>query len=89
VTLPQPFGSSSLPIGLAPYETKVIDLLVGTVAPRDPKNGTGLTVRVYDARRRRSSGRTFGYMYRLHWWSKLIPGTWLQSWANREDRFLD
>lgn len=87
VTLPQPFGSTILPVGLAPYETKVIELLVGTASARDPKNGTGLTVRVCDARRRRSAGRTFGYTYRVHWWTRLIPSTWLQAWANREDRF--
>ena len=87
VTLPQPFGSTVLPIGLAPYETKVIELLVGTASARDPRNGTGLTVRVYDARRRRSSGRNFGYMYRVHWWTRLVPSAWLQAWANREDRF--
>lgn len=89
VTLPQPYASSVLPVGLAPYETKVIELLVGTASARDPKNSTGLTVRVYDARRRRSSGRNFGYTYRVRWWTRLVPSTWLRSWANREDRFLD
>ncbi len=85
VILPLEPPASTFPIGLAPFETKVLTVLVA-LPTVDAAAGEMLVLDLFDARRRRTRARTFGHAVRQTWWTRVVPQRWLQAYANREGR---
>jgi len=74
------------PLTLGPYETKVIRLFVAYRWQRDAVIRRGYIVDVFDGRNRRSTRRTYAFMWRVRWWTHLVPERVMNAWVNRAGR---